>query len=144
MNTDRSMTISIDQNGEQPRRREVTHHCVYRVVWCAKFTRPLLVGIEAELRGLLDAAALEFDAEVESAEISATAVSVLLRVDPTVGVHRVVRHLKGRSSNALRGKYPSLRSRVPTLWNSRYLVSTLGAEPGAVELDAFVRRQAHS
>ena len=129
---------------EPHRRREVTHQCVYRVVWCAKFNRPLLGGLETELRTLLDLAAQEFDAQVEAAEISSSAVSLLVRVDPTVGVHRVVRHRKGRSSNVLRGTYPSLKSRVPTLWNSRYLVTTLGAEPQAESIEAFVRRQAHS
>jgi putative transposase len=126
------------------RRREVTHRCVYRVVWCTKFSRPLLEGLEEELRALLVAAAGSVDAAIEEGDITSSRVSILVRVDPTIGPHRTVRHMKGRSSAALRSKYPALRSRVPTLWNSRYFVASVGKEPHASELDVFVSHQARA
>ena len=36
---------------------------------------------------------------------------------------------KGISSHALRAEFPSLKSRLPTLWTNSYFVSTVGGAP---------------
>lgn len=132
---------SADSTGSTPRRRDITHECVYRVVWSTKYGRPLLDGVEQELRVLLLDAAAEAGAVVEEEVIGPSLVSLRLRVNPVPGLHRTVRGMKARSSSALRARHLSLRTRVPTLWNSRYLVATVGSEPDAGVLGAFARQQ---
>lgn len=52
---------------------------------------------------------------------------VHLRVvcDPQYDIHRPVKQIKGRSSRLLRQEFPSLRSRLPTLWTNSYFVATV-------------------
>jgi putative transposase len=59
-------------------------------------------------------------------------VHLLLDMDPQFGIHRLVRLMKGRSSRLLRQEFPSLKSRLPTLWTNSYFVSTVGGAPWAI------------
>ena len=59
-------------------------------------------------------------------------VHLLLDMDPQFGIHRLVRLLKGRSSRLLRQEFPTLKSRLPTLWTNSYFVSTVGSAPWAI------------
>jgi putative transposase len=45
--------------------------------------------------------------------------------DPQYGIHRLVKTIKGRSSRLLRQEFPSLRSRIPTLWTNSHFVATV-------------------
>ena len=56
-------------------------------------------------------------------------VHMLVEVDPQYGVHRLVKQIKGRSSRLLRSEFPTLKSRLPTLWTNSYFVSTVGGAP---------------
>lgn len=123
------------------RRAEVAAACLYRVVWCPKFARPLLLGIEQEVDAELRAAARDAGAHIVTSEVAADMVSIQLRVEPMRGVHRAVKHLKAHTSRSLRARHDSLRSRAPSLWNNHYFVATLGDEPKLPELLAFLRDQ---
>src|SRR5438445_7706361 len=48
-------------------------------------------------------------------EIMPDHVHVLVEVDPQLGIHRLVKHLKGVSSHSLRQEFRTLKSRLPTL-----------------------------
>ena len=56
-------------------------------------------------------------------------VHLLIEVDPQYGINTAVRHIKGVSSHTLRTEFPSLKSRLPTLWTNSYFVSTIGGVP---------------
>lgn len=56
-------------------------------------------------------------------------VHLLVSIDPQYGVHRLIRRIKGRSSRVLREEFPSLRSRLPSLWTHSYFVATVGGAP---------------
>jgi REP element-mobilizing transposase RayT len=129
-------------SGTPKRRREVTHSCVYRVVWAAKFNRPVLDGLEGEVDALLRMAASELVATIVHLDVNVSRVSMLIRIDPVTGLHRTVRGLKAKTSAVLRAKHQSLRSRIPTLWNSHYLACSVGEEPATDEVESFIRRQA--
>ena len=61
-------------------------------------------------------------------------VHLLVEVDPQFGIHRLVRAVKGHTSRLLRQEFPSLRSRLPTLWTNSYFVATVGrATPEVVK-----------
>lgn len=81
----------------------IVYSCKYHVVWCPKYRRKILTnGIDTRLKELL----LEYAAN-----------------------HKAVKSLKGYTSKVLRSEYPSLKTRMPSLWTNSYFVSTVGGAP---------------
>jgi REP-associated tyrosine transposase len=108
----------------------VVYSCKYHVVWCPKYRRSVLTGaVEKRLKTILRETARERHADVLELEVMPDHVHLLIEVDPQYGIHRMVRQLKGRSSHMLRREFPSLTTRLPTLWTSSYFVSTVGGAP---------------
>ena len=110
--------------------RNVVYSCKYHVVWCPKYRRKVLTGeIEARLKELIVETANGTNADVIEMEVMPDHVHLLIEVDPQYGINKAVRHIKGVSSHALRSEFPSLKSRLPTLWTNSYFVSTVGGAP---------------
>lgn len=110
--------------------RNVVYSCKYHVVWCPKYRRKVLTGeIEARLKELIVETAKGTNADVIEMEVMPDYVHLLIEVDPQYGINKAVRHIKGVSSHALRSEFPSLKSRLPTLWTNSYFVSTVGGAP---------------
>ena len=110
--------------------RNVVYSCKYHVVWCPKYRRKVLTGeIEARLKELIVETAKGTNADVIEMEVMPDHVHPLIEVDPQYGINKAVRHIKGVSSHALRSEFPSLKSRLPTLWTNSYFVSTVGGAP---------------
>ena len=108
----------------------VVYSCRYHVVWCPKYRRKVLTGeIETRLRELIMETANGIRAEIIELEIMPDHVHLQMEVDPQYGINRAIRHIKGVSSHALRSEFPSLKSRLPTLWTNAYFVSTVGGAP---------------
>lgn len=119
----------------------VVFSCKYHIVWCPKYRRSVLVGqIEHRLRELIMKTADEINAEIIDLEIMPDHVHLLIEVDPQYGINRAVRHIKGVSSHVLRTEFPSLKSRLPTLWTNSYFVSTVGGAPLA-EIKKYIENQ---
>jgi putative transposase len=53
-------------------------------------------------------------------------VHLLVSCDPQFGIHRLVKQIMGRSSRILPSEFPSLESRLPTLWTNSYFVAAVG------------------
>lgn len=107
----------------------VTYSCKYRVAWCTKYRRSVLCGnISKRLQEILLLSAKEIDAEIQDLKITNDTVQFLLSVCPQFGVNRAVRHLKGQSSHILREEFPELKSRIPSLWTTRYFVATVSCD----------------
>lgn len=108
----------------------VYYSCHYHVVWCPKYRRKVLErGIDERLKQLIAEVCQQFDAQIEGLEIMPDHVHLLVSVDPQFGIHRLIRHIKGRSSRSLRQEYPSTRTRLPSLWTNSYFVATTGGAP---------------
>lgn len=86
-------------------------------------------GVDDRLREIILEVAAERGAHITELEIMPDHVHLLVEVDPQYGVHRLVGQMKGRSSRFLREEFPSLRSRLPTLWTRSYFVATVGGAP---------------
>ncbi len=113
--------------------RHVVYGCTYCVVWCPKYRRPVLVGdIRPRLLQILHEVVRERSAELVELDVRPDHVQLLIGIDPQYGIHRLVKELKGRSSRILRDEFPTLRSRLPTLWTHRYFVATVGGAPRAI------------
>ena len=71
----------------------------------------------------------ESQADIIEMEVMPDHVHLLMEIDPQFGIHRAVRHIKGKTSFALRSEFPHLKTRLPTLWTNSYFVSTVGGAP---------------
>ena len=99
----------------------------YHVVWCPKYRRSVLVGAVAErLEALLRQKAIEEGLLVHALEVMPDHVHLFVESDPTWVPAGIVGRLKGYTSHVLRGEFPHLRSRLPTLWSRSYYVGTVG------------------
>jgi putative transposase len=99
--------------------------------------------VDARLKTLFGETAAERRCEVIELEVMPDHVQLLVEVDPQYGVHRLVREMKRRSSHALRKEFPSLATRLPTLWTNAYFVSTVGGSPLAV-VKQYIQNQKRS
>ncbi len=116
------------------RQTEATTTCTTRATirWCGAraYRRKVLEhGVDERLKHLISEVCQQFDALIERLEIMPDHVHLLVSVDPQFGIHRLIRHIKGRSSRILRQEYPSIRSRMPSLWTNSYFVATTGGAP---------------
>ena len=111
----------------------IVYRCAYHVVWCPKYRRPVIEGdIEARLKQIIRDVCDERGAHLIELETMPDHVHLLVECDPQYGIHRLVKQIKGRSSRLLRDEFPTLRSRLPTLWTNSYFVATVGGAPLAV------------
>ncbi len=119
----------------------VVFQCAFHVVWCPKYRRRVLGGrIEARLKEIIREVVAEKGAWLVEMEVMADHVHLLVEVDPRFGAHRLVKAIKGRSSRILRQEFPTLKSRLPTLWTNSYFVATVGGAP-LEQIKAYVEDQ---
>lgn len=119
----------------------VVYSCKYHIVWCPKYRRKVLVGeIVHRLKELIFQIADEINAEIIDLEIMPDHVHLLMEIDPQYGINKAVRHIKGTSSHILRNEFPSLKTRLPTLWTNSYFVSTVGGAPLS-EIKKYIENQ---
>lgn len=111
----------------------VVYRCTYHVVWCPKYRRAVLVeGVAERLKQIIGDVCAERDAPIIELEVMPDHVHMLVSCDPQYGIHRLVKQVKGRSSRLLRQEFPTLRSRLPTLWTNSYFVATVGGATLAI------------
>jgi putative transposase len=95
-------------------------------VWCPKRRKPVLVGeVKERLEQIIRQVADELGIKVLEAAINPDHVHLFISAYPTIPVHKIVKRIKGRSSNILRKEFPELL-RLPSLWTHSYYVSTIG------------------
>jgi putative transposase len=105
----------------------IVYRCTYHVVWCPKYRRPVITGdIDTRLKQIIQDVCRERDAHIVELETMPDHVHLLVGCDPQFGIHRLIKQIKGRSSRLLRQEFPSLRTRIPTLWTNSYFVATVG------------------
>jgi len=105
----------------------VVYRCTFQVAGCPKYRRPVITGaVDEHLKQIVPEVCAQKDAPIIELETMPDHVHLLVTCDPQYGIHRLVKAIKGRSSRLLRQEFPSLRSRLPTLWTNSYLVATVG------------------
>ena len=110
--------------------RHTVHLVVYHMIWCPKRRRKVLIGaIKARLEQLIREVASEHGWTILELAIQPDHVHLFLRGDPYTAPSDIARLMKGRSSRFLRQEFPSLKTRLPTLWTNSYFVSTTGGAP---------------
>lgn len=99
----------------------------YHIIFCPKYRRKVLVEeVEGRLRELRREKADELEIEIESLEVMPDHVHMFVKADPTFAPHHLVQQFKGLTSRRLRQEFPSLKSRLPSLWTRSYYCETIG------------------
>ena len=118
---------------EQPE-KQYTHEghtvfsCQYHIVFCPKYRRPVLVsGVDTRLKQLFVSMLEDFGYTLIDCEVMPDHVHLLISIPPMVAVTDMISRIKGKSSHILREEFPSLESKLPTLWTRGKFVSTCGS-----------------
>lgn len=99
----------------------------YHIIFCPKYRRKVLVdGVDVRLKELLYEMASERDVDIKALEVMPDHVHLFIEFDPRMSVHDVIKQFKGRTSHILREEFPSLKSRLPSLWTRSYFCCTVG------------------
>jgi len=99
----------------------------YHLVWCPKRRKPVLVGkVKERLEQIIYQVADELGIKVLELAINPDHIRLFISAYPTIPVHKIVRRIKGRTSNVLRKEFPELL-KLPSLWTHSYYVSTIGS-----------------
>lgn len=110
--------------------KNIVFSCKYHVVFCPKYRRPVLIdGVDERFKQIALEMAKELNFDILEQEVMPDHVHLLIDCDPQFGIHRVIKHLKGRSSRLLRSEFPWLKRRLPSLWTNSYFVTTVGGAP---------------
>jgi putative transposase len=97
-------------------------------VWCPKYRRQVLVGdIADRCEKLIRIKADEHGWKIVALEVMPDHVHLFVKTRPKDSPSFVANQFKGFTSRTLRGEFPSLRSRLPTLWSRSYFVASVGA-----------------
>lgn len=83
--------------------------------------------VDARLKELVTEIASEHGMTILASQVMPDHVHLFVEAGPTLCVAEIANRLKGRTSHALREEFPTLRSRLPTLWSRSYFCSTVGA-----------------
>ncbi len=110
--------------------KHLVYSCKYHVVWCTKYRRKVLSElIEIRLKEILREVCQDSAAEILELETMPDHVHVLVECNPIFGIKRLVGLMKGHSSRLLRQEFPTLKSRLPTLWTHSCFIATVGGAP---------------
>jgi len=81
---------------------------------------------ETRLKELLAEKAGQIDIEIVQMEIMPDHVHLFIKATPVNSPHYIVQQLKGYTSRVLRQEFPSLKSRLPSLWTRSYYCESVG------------------
>ena len=114
-------------SGEYIHKQGLVYKNKFHVVFCPKYRRPVLVdGVDVRLKEILLEKAAELDVKILSMEIMPDHVHLFISFDPRLMLHKIIKILKGSSSRILREEFPSLKSRLPSLWTRSYFSCSVG------------------
>ncbi|HEU5378670.1 MAG TPA: IS200/IS605 family transposase [Ktedonobacteraceae bacterium] len=105
----------------------VVYICRYHVIFCPKYRRKVLTPpIDERLKTILAEQIERWGQDLIELEAMPDHVHLLVGCDPQLGIHRLIKLLKGHSSHVLRQEFPSLKRRLPSLWTNSYFCATTG------------------
>lgn len=104
------------------------YSCQYHIIFCPKYRRKVLdFKISQRLKELIYEKESDYGYKVIEIEVMPDHVHLLLDVNPKIGVYSVISKIKGYTSKILRNEFPSLKTKLPSLWTNSKFISTVGA-----------------
>ncbi|MFW6002022.1 MAG: IS200/IS605 family transposase [archaeon] len=102
--------------------------CKYHVIFCPKYRRSVLTkNIQKDLIDILHNVCEKNNNFIIEIEVLEDHVHLILDCDPSYGIVKIIREMKGTSSRILREKYPELKTKLPCLWTRSSFISTVGS-----------------
>lgn len=102
----------------------IVYRCDYYIVWCVKYKRKLLIdAVVARCEELIKSECNEVGVILLNLSIYPDHIRIHVDGIPQQDVHKIVKALKRRTSSVMRKEFKELSTKVPTLWDNRYLVS---------------------
>ena len=120
---------------------KTTYSCQYHVIWCTKYRRKVLdTQIQDRLKHLIKEKQDEYCYHIREVETQREHVHLLIEIPPLHSVDKIISKIKGYTSKVLREEYPSLKSRLPSLWTRSKFVSSCGGVTLEIIKD-YIERQ---
>jgi len=122
------MNIEQPDKNEYWHSKHIVHKCIYHVIWTTKYRRKLFNTNEMQnkLREILYDVAQKRGFEIIEAEIMEDHIHCLIQCNPQFGITKCVSLLKGNTSRIMRQTFPSLKSRISSLWTHGKFISSVG------------------
>ena len=99
----------------------------YHIIWCPKYRRKVLEeDVKVRIKELLHEKAEELEVDIEEMEVMPDHLHLFVNASPALAPHHIVQQFKGLTSRRLREEFPSLKSRLPSLWTRSYYIETIG------------------
>ena len=118
----------VDGEARYARNAGAVFSLKYHLVFCPKYRRPVLVSpIDTRLKELVREIADNRDMTVHALEVMPDHVHTFIESDPRWAPAEIAARFKAVTSRVLREEFPSLRSRLPTLWSRSYFIASVGA-----------------
>lgn len=103
------------------------YSCQYHVIWCTKYRRKVLdTQIQGRLKQLIREKQDDYDYHIREVETQPEHVHLLIDIPPMHSIDKIIGKIKVYTSKVLRSEYPSLNSRLPSLWTRSKFVSSCG------------------
>ncbi len=119
---------AIDGKASKPSAPHLVFSCQYHVIFCPKYRRKILINeIYGRLLEIFAETASKHQFEIVEQEIMPDHVHLLIDVNPRFGIMQAITKLKAVSSRTLRKEFPSLKTRLPSLWTRSAFISSVGA-----------------
>lgn len=101
--------------------------CIYHIVFCPKYRRKVLDDkISKRFKTLVRGRQKDWNFKIIEMEVMPDHVHILLQCDPEIGVNNLVAKIKGYTASQLRKEFPSLTTRLPTLWTRARFIASVG------------------
>lgn len=114
-------------NDEYTHKEGIVYKNQFHIIWCPKYRRPVLTdGVDIRLKQILHEVTEEKGVTIKALEIMPDHVHIFIDLDPRLGVHTVIKTMKGRSARILRSEFPWLKTRLPNMWTRSYFLCTVG------------------
>ena len=104
--------------------------CVYHVVWCVKYRRPIFEDNDVLIKytcDLLKDIANKNNVEIIECNTDKDHVHILLEISPNVSISNAIKVLKGASARRILKDFSNLKSQLygGHVWNPSYFISTV-------------------
>ena len=99
--------------------KTTTYACEYHIIWSTKYRRSVLSPeIQERLKTLIFQQQEAYQYIVREVESMPDPVHLLASVPPNVSVNSVIGKIKGDTAKILRNEFPTLKRRLPCLWDA--------------------------
>ena len=104
------------------------HNINYHIVFIPKYRKEVLVGekLKEILATIIKGKCEDLKCELLALEIMPDHVHIFVKANPVASPHWIVQQFKGYSPHQLRKEFPTLKSRLPTLWTRSYYCESVG------------------